>query len=318
MGIPVLSFANNKGGVAKTTCLSLMGEYGCLIKKKRVLMIDFDSQMNLSIHWIGCDTDDIGSNIALTHPEIDENNEEDMQYYSKRSNISDIFYGKGVLPHPTYLGKDNANDDEPRVDIISSCYKSMYDLQVDMMSRVKKDMSTKDAKHLISRLAEFCSSKELENYYDLILIDTSPFDSPLFRAVIKACTKIVIPYKPEEFSLTGITTLINNIYIDNSHRGKDRENIDLIGILPTIVDKGRTGLHTGIIKEASKLKNHFPENLFISNSQKISSRQSRCGVSPNSVFDLKPSDPVRKECFAVFEYIYNRTFNIDANEGAAA
>ena len=60
----VIAVANQKGGVAKTTCVHNLG-VALSIKGKKVLLIDFDSQASLTIS-VGIEPLDIENNIVLT------------------------------------------------------------------------------------------------------------------------------------------------------------------------------------------------------------------------------------------------------------
>lgn len=60
----VIAIANQKGGVAKTTCVHNLG-VALSIKGKKVLLIDFDSQASLTVS-VGIEPLDIENNIVLT------------------------------------------------------------------------------------------------------------------------------------------------------------------------------------------------------------------------------------------------------------
>lgn len=320
-GVPTKCYLNNKGGVGKTTDASLDAEYSCLVLRKRVLLIDWDGQMNLTAQWIGTDVDKDGNIIPIVHPDIDPDDADDMEIYELRSSIIDIFKGKEVLPHSTYLAPEDPEDiSSPRVDIISGSRSGMSELQntIEISDRSDdkpvSDSQTKligySSRRLIARLAEFCANPQLAEYYDQIIIDAGPSESPLFRAAIQASTHIITPYKPEGFSIMGITTLINNILAANTNRIGRKEKIEFLGLLPCIVDRGRGGLHEdNIEKVKQKVSRHFPDGLVMTNSKKISSRQLKFDNDPQSVFNLRPSDPIRKECEKVFGYINERIFN---------
>jgi len=62
--IMVIAVANQKGGVAKTTCVHNLG-VALSIKGKKVLLVDFDSQASLTIS-AGIEPLDIENNIVLT------------------------------------------------------------------------------------------------------------------------------------------------------------------------------------------------------------------------------------------------------------
>lgn len=322
-GVPTKVYLNNKGGVGKTTCASLDAEYSAMMLGHRVLLIDWDGQMNLTAHWIGTDVDERKNIIPIIHPDIDPESEEDSRLYELRSSIIDIYRGKEVLPHATYIGPEDFEDiTSPRVDIISGSREGMKNLQenIDSGERhltdgrsegdVKSTVVGYSTRKLISHLASFCSDPQLAEYYDQIIIDAGPSETPLFRAAIQASTHIITPYKPEGFSIMGVTTLVNNIISANSNRVGRSEKINFVGLLPCIVDRGRGGFHERAMKEVkSSISYHFPAPLMLTNSKKISSRQLKAEVKPDSVFKLKPSDPIRQECETVFGYINEQVFN---------
>lgn len=320
--IPTKVYLNHKGGVGKTTCASLDAAFSAKILGHRVLLIDFDGQMNLTADWVGTDLDEKGSIIPIKHPGIDENNPEDLETYEVRSSIIDIFRGKEVLPHVTHISPDDFDDlTSPRVDIISGSREGMKELQenIETSERAVSNGSTgPDARssvlgfstrRLIARLAEFCSDPQMAEFYDQIIIDAGPSETPLFRAAIHASTHIITPYKPEGFSIMGVTTLVNNIISANANRIGRSEMINFVGLLPCIVDRGRGGFHERNIEEVmNQIGNHLPSPLMLTNSKKISSRQLKHNVLPASVYKLRPSDPVRRECEEVFGYINSKVF----------
>lgn len=322
-GVPTKVYLNNKGGVGKTTCASLDAEYSAMMLGHRVLLIDWDGQMNLTAHWVGTDVDERKNIIPVIHPDIDPDSEEDTKLYELRSSIIDIYRGKEVLPHATYIGPEDFDDlKSARVDVISGSREGMKNLQENIEAgenQLSHGVTDSDAKStvvgystrkLISHLAYFCSNPQLAEYYDQIIIDAGPSETPLFRAAIHASTHIISPYKPEGFSIMGMTTLMNNILSANSNRIGRSEKINFLGALPCIVDRGRGGFHERAIEEVkSSIGYHFPASLMLTNSKKISSRQLKAEVKPDSVYKLKPSDPIRKECEGVFGYINEQVFS---------
>ena len=50
---PVLGFANQKGGVGKTTWSKIFSEYMAIIHKKETLGIDIDSQTSFTARFFG-------------------------------------------------------------------------------------------------------------------------------------------------------------------------------------------------------------------------------------------------------------------------
>ena len=317
--IPAILFLNNKGGVAKTTTSSLTAESLSILYGKRVLLIDFDGQMNLTAYWVGQDRNLDGDIIPPIHPDYDPEDEYDRETLSERSNITDIFYGLSVLPHTTFIGPEDPDDTvSARVDIISGSREGMIDILTNLNKDRGKDAvtgrhrDTTTQHKLIKRLGEFCSDPALAEQYDVIVIDSGPTESPLFHAAIQASTHIISPYKPEEFSVMGATTLINGLKNARLSRLGRSEPIRFLGLLPSLVDLGR-GLHEETITEVMSdfPESHFPEGMMITNTTAISSRQRKNTQKPDSIFSLPPSQVVRKRCDPVFAYIKQEVLGND-------
>ncbi|MAZ86062.1 MAG: hypothetical protein CL693_00240 [Cellvibrionaceae bacterium] len=317
--IPAILFLNNKGGVAKTTDSSLTAENLCLTKGKRVLLIDFDGQMNLTMYWVGVDHNEDDELIPPRHPDYDPSDEYDQEHLTERSNICDIFHGRQVLPHSTFLGPDDPEDiTSPRVDIVAGSREGMRDILQNLNKSGLTDKSTgqvletTNAGKLISQLGKFCSNPALAEQYDVIIIDSGPTETPLFSAAIQAATHVISPYKPEEFSIMGTSTLINAIRKARLNRIGREEEINFLGLLPCLVDLGRDGSHEETITQVRNdfAGDHFPEGMMITNTTAISSRQKKTSKKPDSVFSLPPSHKVRKRCDPVFQHIHDEVFSL--------
>jgi chromosome partitioning protein len=308
--IPAILYLNNKGGVGKTTCSSLTAENLALIYKKRVLLIDFDGQMNLTAYWVGQERNDEGDIVPPVHPDYDPEDEYDREFLSERSNICDIFYGKQVLPHSTFIGPKDPDDiDSPRVDLICGNREGMVEIHSTINRNRGDGKEGITAHNLMKRLGEFCADPGLAEQYDVLIIDSGPSETPLFHAAIQASTHIISPYKPEEFSVMGATTLTNAISKARLNRTGRPEHIRFLGLLPCLVDLGR-GLHEETMSKVMSEfpSSHFPAGQMITNTTEISRRQEKYNKKPDSIFMLPPSQKVRKRCDPVFAHIYEEVF----------
>lgn len=192
----IIALCNQKGGVGKTTTAVNLGVALKLLGKK-VLLIDFDPQANLS-SYLGFEGDDSPT-------------------------MTDLLLG-GVMPNTQKIDpKDTIrHNKENDLDFIPSdiqlSYAEVYLIQA--MSREKC---------LLNRL-----SADVFKQYDYILVDCLPSLGVLVTNALTASDNLLIPVQTQKFALDGLT-MLNNVYeqVKNNLNNK----LDLIGVLPTMVDE---------------------------------------------------------------------------------
>ena len=178
----VFTPANNKGGVGKTGVSAMFAEYCSLILKKKTLAIDLDGQCNFSSRYLPMEVDPSSpeGHIPPIHPDYDPTDPEDEDW-DGRSSISDIFYGKPVIPYPTYISD---------LDVAPANGSRLLSAE-----HVRKN----EVAHKVhDRLNEFLSLPEVKSTYDVVVIDTAPSKGPLTISAVRAATHIVIPSIMEE------------------------------------------------------------------------------------------------------------------------
>lgn len=218
----IISIANQKGGVGKTTtamnvgvALRLMGE--------RVLLIDLDPQANLSTYLgftndEGEPIDDIPTISHLMMVNIGQVKRLDnVKKYIRHNELNDIDY----IPSDINL----ANAD---------CYLA------GALSR----------ETVLKRML----SKELIGDYDYIIIDCLPSLGVLLMNALVASDGIIIPVQAQKFAFDGLG-MLNSIF--NQVKETLEPELRLIGVLPTMVD--RTNASKRVI---DKLREAYPDELF--------------------------------------------------------
>lgn len=293
----VLAVLNQKGGVGKTTVASVIAEYAALVENKSVLVIDLDMQCNSSDYWVGMESapQATGGQIPPIHPDYD--GDPDVE---SRSSIADIFFGKAVLPHSTFINPENA-------------YKGSVDVMVGhpaLLERINSEydnQSGKIASMIIDRLGEFLHMPEVAETYDLIILDTGPSRNPIFRSAVHAATHTVIPFEPEEKSLQGINAMLQVIQSENFSRSADNQ-LKLIGLCPNKV-RANTNIHRGTLEmlhgELGSIM--FPEDVYLPQSTAFPERDVK-GVQPKSIFQIPASHTARKYSNAVGKYTLKHIF----------
>ena len=165
----VICFANNKGGSGKsTTCANLGYELSSLGKK--VLMVDGDMQLNLSLSFFDEET-------VLAMAESEKN-----LYYAVR--------GKKDLKD--YI----VNTPYENLDLIPSSI---------LMSQVEYELFTMMQREFV--LKKCLSSIKEEGKYDYILIDAPPTLGTWVINILCASDKVIVPVEASPWGLFGLANL---------------------------------------------------------------------------------------------------------------
>ena len=162
----VICFANNKGGSGKSTTCSNVG-YGLSVLGSKVLLIDGDMQMNLSLSLF--DEDQV-----LSYAQSGKNLYEGIR---RQDDLMDY------IVHSRYEG----------LDLIPSST---------LMSSIEYELFTKWQREYILRkcLANIVESE----MYDYILIDAPPTLGGWVMNILCASDKIVIPVESTPWGLFGL------------------------------------------------------------------------------------------------------------------
>lgn len=193
----VIAIANQKGGVGKTTTTLNMG-MGLYEKNKKVLMVDFDHQANLTLSCGVNNFDDLKDTIAEVIKEtIDEGKYKDLNIRTFKS------------------------DDGRCLDFIPSNVN---------LAKVNLEMIQVMAREFI--LTEILAP--LKERYDYILIDCAPSLSVDLINALTAADEVIIVTTPGKFSTSGTEQLVKSIYKVKSNLNK---KIEIAGILLNRVDR---------------------------------------------------------------------------------
>ena len=293
----VLAVLNQKGGVGKTTVASVIAEYAALVAKKNVLVVDLDMQCNSSDYWVGMESSpqSTGGQLPPLHPDYDGDPDLDS-----RSNIADIFFGKAVLPHPTFVCEERG-------------FKHNVEIMVGhpaLLERINSEYDNSSGKigsQIIDRLGEFLHMEDVANTYDLIILDTGPSRNPIFRSAVRAATHAVIPFEPEEKSLQGINAMLQVIQSENFSRADDNQ-LNLIGLCPNKV-RSNTNIHRSTLEMLhSELGGiMFPSDIFLPQSTAFPERDVK-GITPRSIFQISEQHVAHKQSLAVGGFVIKNIY----------
>lgn len=320
-GVPCLTILNNKGGVGKTTLSSVVAEYNYFVQGKRVAILDWDGQLNLTKTYIGTQHVPGVGTMPIENPELlalAAGNPEILEHYNLRSTITDIFEHKEVWPYTTAFsqGEDLSL---PRIDIIAGNQQGIRLLLESTPTEMKESpfahLANVTTGDIIKHLVKFCALPELKEHYDLLIIDSGPSDNPLFEAALRAATHIVCPYVPESKSVSGIEGLLEALSRAQRARNtiRDRpEPLRFIGLLPNMLDS-RINSHMQLMADTieSTGGNHFPPGLALRRLKAYSALTDdfHARPEPKSVFQLRDGDPAKDDALAVMEFMMANVFN---------
>lgn len=279
--------ATHKGGEGKTTNSIMLAEYAALVLNKKVLMIDMDPQGNFSGRYIPMEYDPAyqGGKIPGFHPDFQP--EEDIDW-SGRSTIANIFYGEEVVPYPTSISSN--------LELLPA-----HSLKLQEAEAVTKN-EVLEKVHL--QLKRFLKMADIQNAYDLIIIDTPPSKGPLTIAAIKAATHIVIPAQMEQFSIEGIYGMLQ-LWKQESYVRQDDEPIELVGILPNQLRDIK--LHKQFLEHLSKMKGVSKYLMpCVIKKRAIYTEILVENASPSSIFQLPENHPARSEYETACRYIMSK------------
>ena len=297
----VIAAMNQKGGVGKSTAVTLLAEWFSMVRNKRVLIIDLDMQCNTSDDWVGMEDapNAVGSQIPPLHPDYDPS-----YGVNERSTIADIFYGKGVLPYESWVTEEIGKGG--LVDVMLGHPEFLENINNEF-SRIDGAIDEK----VHNRVRAFLSSPDVQESYDVILLDTGPSRSPVFRAAMRAASSVVIPFTPEEKDVQGIAAMLQIVRQENYFRPSGEFELQLLGLLPNKVRT--TNLHKRNLENVCRGNSDvFPEECWLPLSTKFPERDDK-DARPKSIFELPKSEKARQAaeafCLNVERKLYGNENN---------
>lgn len=169
----IIAVANRKGGVGKTT-VSLNLAYALSEQGYRTLLVDFDSQANLS------------KGLGITEPAKDENTICQPMWADMRD-----------LEPPE---KNSYIKHRGKLDFIS-CNETLSVLELEMVGAMRRE-------YILSNILD-----ELRPDYDFILIDCGPSLGVLTVNALMAADSVLIVSTPESDSNEGTKLLVKSIQL---------------------------------------------------------------------------------------------------------
>jgi len=206
----VIALFNNKGGVGKTTTIWNLAT-SLTEQNKRVLVIDFDPQCNLSIAALGSKE---FSEYLVSSEELP---------YGKTVRAFALPYIQQSAPGKPYIAKPkhgppNGNFDIVPGDFWLNNFSDILNVGTDVIGgaglyRFLMPSSLIDA-----------VEREFDTRYDFVLIDLPPSFNTLVRAALYSCDYFLVPCTPDLFSAycVGLIGQVLPRFIEDWEQGKAR------------------------------------------------------------------------------------------------
>lgn len=210
-GIPIITTANMKGGVGKTTFTANFAAYLDAKKQKRVLLIDLDYQGSLSQ--------------TMTAAANSEN---------LGSAVDDLVTGR--RPISQILESAQSLDPALKRSKILTCYYEFADTEVhelvDWVVAARNGQATDDIRF---RLTELLRDDAVQKEFDYVLIDAPPRFSTGTINALCASTHLIIPTKLDRMSVEAVIFFSRDV---DRMRAKLFPGLKLVGVVPTMTKIG--------------------------------------------------------------------------------
>jgi chromosome partitioning protein len=219
----VVVIANAKGGVGKTTLAinlairAACGEIPELDPNKNILICDMDAQQNTSQTLLQMEK--AGANDYLLPPvHPDYNPEEDFDW-DGRSSSTDIYYDRDVVPYPTVF---------TRLDVLPANGDHL-----ELFQNLTKNVQEGNLlDQICEHFKKFVESPDVAQEYDMIVFDTPPGKNFITIPVFRAASDVLMPFKPEGFSVEGLAKMKASIERENEYRDTP---VRICGMVPNLV-----------------------------------------------------------------------------------
>ncbi len=191
METKIIALFNHKGGVSKTTTTFNLGWILAHLGKK-VLLVDGDSQCNLTGQVLGLSGEDSFENFYY------ENNGVNL-----KSSLSAAFEGKPELMKPVECYQVPEN---PNLFLLPGHVSFFeYDVQLGIAQELANTMPV--MKNLPGAINHLLRSTGKASEFDYILIDMSPSVTPLNQNLLMISDYFIVPCSPDFFNYMAIESL---------------------------------------------------------------------------------------------------------------
>jgi chromosome partitioning protein len=298
-GMKVLSGYHRKGGVGKTFTVStlayLLASGGPLgtSPKKRVLILDFDSQQDTSKQYLPM-IPVPGEDVFVAPVNPDKDSWSEIEGHTGVNYSTDILFNMDVVEYSTPI---------PNISILPS------EGTVDRLSSISGTADVIEDK-IRSHMVDWFNIPELSEDYDIIIVDNPPSKTLMATGVLQAATHIIIPTELDFDSVDGVGLLLNRI--NNINKARPTHPLEVLAVVANKVPsdmkrKDKTSLDMLYSPDGPTREHMAP--FFLKNRQCY--RPERKPTTSEVDFSYVRNHYAIKEMFALYAFTIKKLWNED-------
>jgi cellulose biosynthesis protein BcsQ len=205
-----VAVANRKGGVGKSTVAVMLAHALAVWSKKRVLVLDLDSQCNASLILLGGQGWSTARKAQQTIADY----------------FFDLFDGTPAKPRDYVLRNVGdvlgANGKPPAISLVPGSLL-LEDVQGELF--MKQASQSKDAGVVANRVRGRIEAlpRRFESDFDVVILDCAPGLSFAALAALKTADKVIVPFRPDYVSQLAVDRIA--LIIENKHNLDDLAEI---------------------------------------------------------------------------------------------
>ena len=282
----VISVLNMKGGVGKTTITKEVGYHLATTRNKKVLLIDVDPQLNLTQSLFRffdfAQTEELAKQIeaeeaAVEEESVDKESDEDT------TDAIEVAGDPVSVARPSHHALKISKVSIEKVFNSSSSSPATEDVAIQQLNEnlsivpgelgIEFTLRNLNSGKIENGIYDFIKKNNLREKYHYILIDCPPTYSSYTIAALKPSDYLLVPVKPEAYSITGVDMLMKVVksVIEDNDPYFENKPLKTLGVIYTDIRQSPSTGTQKIIddintsQELSKHEVHFFTTRFLSN-----------------------------------------------------
>ena len=278
---------HNKGGVGKTTTVvNLAAAFSKM--GKRVLVIDLDSQANTTY----------ATGLVKFEDELFDN--------IKDKNVLQVLGSEELFSIQDVVRKSSFT--QPEIDVLPA--------HIDLMN-AEKDLISVESSRLLLRT----KLEDVEDDYDIVIIDTPPSLNLYARIALITVDYLLIPSDLKPFANQGLNNVKSFVKNNNTFRRQLRlGDINILGVLPTKISTNSKFIEYSLRRRIEIIQERYNLPVFDTviydreDLAKCLEQNQVIGVmdipDPQSIFDYKPDSKAANEFQLLAEEVLTKIESI--------
>jgi chromosome partitioning protein len=304
MPCPIIAVSMRKGGTGKTTISRTLAEYIALVIRRRVLLLDYDTQCNLSHLYLQMEMMPHGGTRPPLHPDYRPSDPEHANWSGRCSTANIFGWGDTIIPYDAQRPETGG-----LIEILPGDSQLLVEVEEQDKTRLKDAVE--------NRTREFLEDNDVINeQYGAVIMDTAPSASPLTRSALRAATHMLIPMELEEHSFEGMHEMLSMWRNENARRPKDRR-LEILAIQANKV-KAKRAVHQEFWSQLqkSKVASPYVSPVQIPDLAEFAERDTQI-ARPRSIFQLPRTNKARIIATQFGDHIWSKLYpNGDPHQAA--